>query len=366
MMQLESIDTQGLDVMPVTDPLRIAVVAPPWYEIPPRRYGGIEAMCHWLVEGLTARGHDVTLLAAGRADTSARFIRTLPEPPSERLGESLPEILHASVAGRALEDLEVDVIHDNSFAGPLLAHGRRIPTLVTAHGPVDGELGRYYATLPRSVRLVAISEAQRRLAPHLPWCATVHNGIPVREYPFVAEKSDYALFLGRMSPDKAPHLAIDACKEAGLDLIIAAKCSEPRERDYFETEVRPRLGSGVEYVGEVGGDQKKDLLAGARCLVFPIQWDEPFGIVMVEAMACGTPVVAMARGSVPEVVANGVSGFVCTRREELPEAIKRSEMIAPADCRRRAMRFDVSRMVSGYQEVFREMARGKPALSLAV
>ena len=357
MVNTELVETRVGNMTLRTDTLHIAVVAPPWFEIPPRRYGGIEAMCHGLVEGLAARGHEVTLIAAGRANTRARFIRTLPEPPSERLGESLPEILHATVAGRALQELEVDVIHDNSFAGPLLAYGRGIPTVVTAHGPVEGELGEYYAALPSSIRLVAISEAQRRRAPHLGWCAIVHNGIPVHEYPFSAEKDDFALFLGRMSPEKAPHLAIDACRQAGVDLAVAAKCSEPAERHYFEAEVKPRLGPDVDYLGEVGGAAKKDLLARARCLVFPIQWEEPFGIVMVEAMACGTPVVALRGGSVPEVVADGISGFVCASPEDLPEAIKRSDIIDPADCRSRALRFDVSRMVSGYEQLFMKMAQ---------
>ena len=261
------------------------------------------------------------------------------------------------MAGRALSDLDVDVVHDNSLAGPLLAFGSRVPTLVTTHGPVQGELGRYYGSLPEAVSLVAISNAQRRLAPHLNWCATVYNGIPVRDYPFSAEKDDFALFLGRMSPEKAPHLAIDACREAGIDLVIAAKCNEPAERAYFEAEVKPRLGPGVEYVGEVGGQSKMDLFSRARCFVFPIQWEEPFGIVMVEAMACGTPVVALNRGSVPEIVDDGITGFVCTSPHELPEAIKRSDVIAPEDCRRRALKFDVSNMVAGYELVFQRIAR---------
>jgi glycosyltransferase involved in cell wall biosynthesis len=332
--------------------LRIAIVAPPWFEIPPRAYGGIEAMCYSLSEGLVARGHDVTLIAAGRDKSTASFMQTYEKPPSDRLGQGIPEVIHAAAAGQVLEKLEVDVIHDNSFAGPLLAFGRSTPTVVTAHGPVTGEFRFYYAYMPEAVSLVAISNAQREMAPELKWATTIYNGIPVEEYPFRANKDDFALFLGRMSPEKAPHLAIEACREVGIDLVIAAKFNEPREQEYFDSEVRPLLGPGVDFIGQTGGDEKKDLLARARCLVFPIQWDEPFGIVMVEAMACGTPVVALEGGSAREVVANNVSGFVCETPEELPEAIKRADVLRPEDCRRRAELFDVAQMVRGYEDLF--------------
>lgn len=337
--------------------LRIAVVAPPWFEIPPVGYGGIEAVCQLLVEGLVERGHDVTLIAAGAHKTSARFRRTFSTPPHERLGQSGPEVVHAALTARHLAELDVDVVHDHSFAGPLAARGRAIPTVVTAHGPVTGEMGDYYKGLNDVTHLVAISHAQRRIGPHLKWAGTVHNGIPVAEYPFQSEKEEYAVFLGRMSPEKAPHLAIDACREAGVELVIAAKCTEPEELAYFEAEIRPRLDVDVHYAGEVKGMAKKKLLASARCLVFPIQWDEPFGIVMVEALACGTPVVALNRGSVPEVVTDGISGFICDSAEELPESIKRSNVLSPHECHQAAEAFDAERMVAGYEEVYRRVAR---------
>lgn len=336
------------------DKLRVAVVAPPWFEIPPYGYGGIEWLCHWLVEGLVARGHDVTLVAAGASHTSARFIQTFRDPPSARLGEPLPELLHAAIADRAMADLDFDVIHDHSFAGPLSAGGRSAPTVVTAHGPVDGELGEYFATLPPRVELVAISDAQRRWAPDLPWVATIHNSIPVDDYPFKSDKERFVLFLGRMSPEKGAHLAIEAARDAGFPLVIAGKINEPKEHAYFEAEVRPRLGPDIKWIGAAQTEQKKDLLARARCLVFPIRWEEPFGIVMAEAMACGTPVVALNRGSVPEVVEDELTGFICDRTAELPEAIKRAELIDPAACRERARRrFDIAAMVEKYERVYR-------------
>ncbi len=339
--------------------LRIGVVAPPWFEIPPRAYGGIEAMVYHLVEGLVERGHEVILVAAGARHTSARMHCTFERPPSERLGESFPEVAHALAAAEVLSDTPLDIVHDNSFAGPLVACRYGAPTVVTAHGPVTGEFGdRYYARLGPGVGLIAISDAQMRLAPHLPWLGRVHNAIPVLEFPFREDKDDYVLFLGRMSPEKGAHLAIDAARAAGLPLVMAAKCREGAERAYFEAEVAPRLGPGVTYVGEADLATKKDLLARARCLVSPVCWEEPFGLVMAEALACGTPVVALRRGSVPEIVEHGTTGLICDSPDELPAALHRVEECDPVTCRRSALeRFDVAIMVSGYEAMYRRALR---------
>ena len=295
--------------------LRVAVVAPPWFTIPPDGYGGIEAMVHWLVEGLVARGHQVTLIGAGDCRTSAvRFLQTYEEPPVALMGTPFPEIVHALQADEHLQELDVDVVHDHSMGGPLTARARRIPTVLTAHGPVTGELGECYRLLSRHHPMVAISEAQRAMGPHLPWAGTVYNAIPVDEYPFETEKDDFVLFLGRISPEKAPDLAIKAARAAGRRIVVAAKCNEPAEHAYFEQRVRPLLGPDAEWYGHATTEEKKKLLARASALVFPIQWDEPFGIVMVEAMACGTPVVALRAGSVPELVVDGLTGYICDRR----------------------------------------------------
>jgi glycosyltransferase involved in cell wall biosynthesis len=347
-----AIDAEGGSVQSASK-LHIAVEAPPWYEIPPHGYGGIEWICYWLVNGLVDRGHDVTLIGAGGNHTNASFFQTYERPPSERLGESVPEVLHAAACARALDGISVDVIHTHMLAGPLLAAGRAAPTIATAHGPMAGELGQYYRWASPHIDMVAISRSQRAEAQDLPWAGMVYNGIPVAEYPYREHKEDYVLFLGRMCPEKGVHLAIDAARKAGVTIVVAAKCTELAEQEYFAAEVGPRLGRGVEWIGPVGGDEKKDLLARARCLVNPIQWREPFGIVMVEALACGTPVVATRFGSVPEVVAHGVTGWIVDHPAALPEAIHRTRQLSPVDCRRRAeSMFDTGRMVEGYERIY--------------
>jgi glycosyltransferase involved in cell wall biosynthesis len=341
--------------------LRIGMLAPPWFQLPPSGYGGIESVVYWLVEGLVARGHDVTVISAGEDRTAGRFRATYDDPPSARLGEALPEVVHAALASRHLDELRLDVIHDHSLAGPLTSSARQAATVVTTHGPVEDELRVLYGSFGPRTGLVAISKSQQELAPELPWAGMVHNAIPVDEYPMRTDKEDFCLFLGRVNPEKAPDLAVRVARQAGLPIVLAAKCSEPQEQAYFEERVKPLLGSDTEWFGQADNDQKQDLLARARCLVFPIQWNEPFGIVMVEAMACGTPVVALRRGSVPEVVVDGVTGFVRDDLDELAEAIGRTGELDPAACRRHvAEHFDIPVMVTGYEKVYRELASSPP------
>ncbi len=337
-----------------TGPLRIAMVAPPWFTVPPHGYGGVENVCADLVAGLVDRGHEVTLIGAGASGTPGRFVATYDVPPSARLGEPLPEVLHAAAAARAIAELDPDVVHDHTLAGPLQARGRRAPTVVTMHGPVAGEPGEYYRQLGTSIDLVAISTAQRRAAPDLPWVGTVHNALDVASFPFRAEKDDVLLFLGRLHPDKAAHLAIDAARGAGLPIMLAGKCTEPVEREYVRTHIEPRLGPDVTLLGPVDAAEKRILLARAAALVFPIVWDEPFGMVMIEAMACGTPVVALRRGSVPEVVVDGVTGVVCDTPEQMPDAIHQARRLAPVACREHVRdTFDVATMAVRYEAVYR-------------
>ncbi|HXP54481.1 MAG TPA: glycosyltransferase family 4 protein [Streptosporangiaceae bacterium] len=338
-------------------PLRIAFVTPPWFDVPPQAYGGIELMAGDLIDALVDRGHDVTLVGAGCNGTRAHFLRTFEHAPSRRLGEPMPEIVHTAWAGRYLEGLDVDVIHDHTLAGPLAAPGRKAPTVVTAHGPVTGETGTYYEKISPDVCLVAISDAQRRLGPQIAWGGTVHNAISVAEFTFRPDKDNYVLFLGRFSPDKGAHLAIDAAREAGRPILLAGKLQEPVELAYFRAEIAPRLGEDARFVGEADRWTKQKLAGRAHCLIFPVCWDEPFGMVMIEAMACGTPVVALNRGSVPEVVADGVTGFILDDPAGLPAAIRKAADLDPVACRRHVERnFDVTVMAEGYERVYAQAA----------
>ncbi len=270
---------------------RVAMVAPPWFELPPVGYGGIEVVVSDLVNQLSDRGTDVLLIGAGRDRTRAkRFHATFATPPSERLGTPVPEVIHAARVGQILRSEVVDLVHDHTLAGPLLAFGRDVPTVVTMHGPVRGELGDYYEALAADIGLIAISDSQRRLNPCLNWVGTVHNAVDVATFPFRDRKDEYLVWLGRACADKAPHLAIDAARAVGRRIVLSGKCTEPAEKEYFAREVEPRLGPDATYIGQVGPEQKRELLAGASAMLFPVQWEEPFGMVMIEAMACGTPV----------------------------------------------------------------------------
>ncbi|GAA0377161.1 glycosyltransferase family 4 protein [Microbispora corallina] len=330
--------------------LHVAMVAPPWYEVPPKGYGGIESMLADLVRGLAARGHRVTLIGAG----AGADLRTYEEPQSARIGEAYPEVVHAARAARLLRGLDADVVHDHSLAGPLGAGCRAVPTVVTCHGDVTGEAGTILRDLGEAVSLVAISLAQRAQAPDLNWVARVHNAVDVASFPFAPVKEDWVLWLGRFSPDKGADLAIEAARAAGRRIVLAGKLVEAAEREHFRERVAPLLGAGAEYVGEADGALKRGLLSRARCLVLPLRWEEPFGMVLIEAMACGTPVVAIGRGAVPEIVADGLTGFVRRDPSELPAAIEEAGRLDPHVIRAHAeRRFDVGPMVEGYERVYR-------------
>jgi glycosyltransferase involved in cell wall biosynthesis len=340
--------------------LRVVLVAPPYFPVPPPAYGGIESVVADLADGLVARGHDVTVLGAGVGGTRARHVALWPEVQAERLGDPAVEVVHAAKVRRVLDRLDADLVHDHTLAGPLTVDGRSAPTIATVHGPVDCDLRVLYFELGSALPLVAISRRQRVLAPELSWTATVHNGVDVRTWPFLRRKEGFALFLGRFCPDKAPHLALEAAHEAGLPLVLAGKCAEPAERAYFKTHVAPRLHDTDTVFGVADAVAKRDLLSRARCLLFPIQWEEPFGMVLIEAMACGTPVVAMRRGAVPELVLDGVTGVLCDHAGELAGALHDVARLDPASCREHVNRhFSLEHLTEGYERAYREVLSGR-------
>ncbi|MDQ0578374.1 glycosyltransferase family 4 protein [Streptomyces rishiriensis] len=354
--------------MPRIPPLNIAMISTPWFELPPAGYGGTEAMCAALVDGLVELGHQVTVIGVGHNGTLGRFVATYETPQGDHLGSVGPEVVHAARAAGTLASLRPDVIHDHSTAGPLQARRRRAPTVVTAHGPVSGVTGEYYRALGDTVHLVAISRAQQAQAPDILWSGQIYNAVRTADYPYRLRKGRHALFLGRLAADKGVHLAIDAARRADMPILIAGACNDPAERAYVDAEVRPRLGEDARWIGEADHATKLGLLADARCLVFPICWEEPFGMVMVEAMACGTPVVALRRGSVPEIVDDGVTGFICDRPEQLPAALRSVDRLSPQACRERVCnRFDTLNMASAYQTLYRLLAgdRTQPATAVS-
>ena len=338
--------------------LDIAVIAPPWLPVPPRGYGGIEALIADTSAGLSARGHRITLVSAGLPEDGTvpqvPTLTTTDEPRLEFIGAEMPAVAHAAEALATVEELRPDVVHDHTTAFGLGAAGLPCPVVVTAHGPVVGDLARYMRGVGRHCWPVAISDSQRALAPTVPWYATVHNGLVVDPIPFREQPAgDHVVFIGRMSPDKGVHLAIDLARRAGRRIVVAGKCNEPEELAYFDEMVRPRLGDDVEWVGEVDGAGKYDLLGGAVCLLFPLQWEEPFGLVMIEAMACGTPVLSLARGAVPEIVNDGVTGFVRSQPDELLACLDRLDEISRQACREHVTRsYSIDRTVDGYERVF--------------
>ncbi|WP_433394370.1 glycosyltransferase family 4 protein [Micromonospora sp. KLBMP9576] len=345
------------------------MVVPPWLSVPPPGYGGLEQVVTGLVDGLVDRGHAVTVLGAGREHgTRGAFVSTVPELQFERLGEALPELAHLARVNHRVRAADFDIVHDHTTIGPLIAGRRAVPTLATVHGNPVGEYGDVLGETDRGVGLVAISHTQRRLNPGLPWVGTVQNAMDVQGIPHKSTPGQGpVLWLARFSPDKGPDVAIRACRAAGLPLVLAGKCNEPAERRYYEQVIRPLLGDDVRVV--LGADRAEALrlLVEARCLIMPIQWEEPFGMVMVEAMATGTPVVALHRGAVPELVRSGTTGLICEHVDELPGALRAATELDPAACVAHvAENFSTRRMAAGYEEAYRRFLAAVPAAEARV
>jgi glycosyltransferase involved in cell wall biosynthesis len=335
--------------------MRIAVLAPPWFAVPPSGYGGIEWIVWLLADGLTDRGHDVTLFASGDSRTKAKLAHVFEHAPSEQIGRSLPELRHVLACYERAGDF--DVINDHTgMLGAVLGGLSKTPVVHTVHGPLDGEPGEVYegiGAVAPGVGLISISMNQRRPKPELNWVANIPNALDLEHYPCKPHRGDYLLFLGRMNHEKGAHRAVAVAMEVGLPLKLAGKVREPKEQEYFAEFVEPHLGDQIEYLGEVNHGTKVELLQNARATLFPIEWEEPFGLVMIESMACGTPVIATRHGAVPEVIEDGVSGVIVDNFREIPDALERADAIEPLESRRYVEeRFAPERMVADYESAF--------------
>ena len=352
--------------------MKIAQIAPLYAAVPPKLYGGTERVVANLCDALVDQGHDVTLFSSADARTKARLAPVRDQ--AIRLdGAPLKSDLAAHLAmlnevRRRADDFDalhfhVDMIHFPFFED--IAHR----TLTTLHGRLDmKDLPEVYARWPQ-YPMVSISDDQRRSLPNANWAGTVHHGMPADAYVFNAKPRGYLAFLGRMSPEKRPDRAIAIAKRLGMPLKMAAKV-DAADAAYFHAEIEPLLADPlIEFIGEIGDSQKSEFLGGAEALLFPIDWPEPFGLVMIEAMACGTPVVAWRRGSTPEVIEPGLTGFLVDTDAEADAAVRRARRLDRRNVRRRfELRFSATAMARRYVDLFEQLATapGRPEAAYAL
>jgi glycosyltransferase involved in cell wall biosynthesis len=346
--------------------MRIAQISPLFEAVPPKLYGGTERVVYSLTEELVAMGHDVTLFASGDSITSAKLA-----PMRERALRLDPTVKDWVALYHRMVELiyrrkdEFDVLHFHIDFFPLALFSRQnVPFLTTLHGRLDlPEFIEVYGTF-RDTPFVSISDNQRGPIPYLNWVRTVHHGMPAQLLTPQPVKQEYAAFLGRISPEKGIDKAIRIAGRAGLKLKIAAKVDNA-DKQYYDAEIKHLIEGNpdVEFIGEINDHQKPEFLSGAHALLFPIDWPEPFGLVMIEAMACGTPVIAYRSGSVPEVIDDGVSGFIVTNEDEAVAAIKRLHELNRATVRATFdRRWTARRMAEDYLDVYEELAQPMPRL----
>jgi glycosyltransferase involved in cell wall biosynthesis len=349
---------------PADRPLRIAMLAPPWIAVPPPGYGGVESVVDALTEALVRRGHAVTLFCAPGSESSAEVVPLLAAPHPDEIERSLYEADHVARAFDLVDGARgadrFDVVHDHcGFTGLAMAGRLRTPLVHTLHGPFTTETAAFYARHGHKGALVGISRAQLAGAPpNLRPMAVIPNPIAVADWPLRETKEDYLLWVGRMTPGKGPHRAIEAARLAGRPLVLAGVV-QPRQQAFFEREVAPHIdGRAVRFVGEVTGAQKRSLFAGASGLLMPIRWQEPFGMVMIEALASGTPVIAFAEGAAPELIVAGETGFIVADEMAMAAAVPRLVDISPRDCRAWVIdHCDVDAVAAAYESAYRKVAR---------
>ncbi|MDO8886098.1 glycosyltransferase family 4 protein [Candidatus Oleimmundimicrobium sp.] len=341
--------------------MKIAQLAPVWERVPPVKYGGIEMVVYLLTEELVKRGHEVTLFATGDSKTSAELSSIYHTRPPRNLlagGDLVPDLLHVTSAFKRAD--EFDIIHNHAgYCGIALANFVSTPVLTTLHGPFMAENKRFFKTFKDAVYYNSISDAQKKGLAGLNYVGTIYNAIDVDRYEFKSKKKDYFLFLSRITADKGAHTAIDVAKKAGVNLIMAGKIDPGSDTEYFEKMIYPQIdGKQIKFLGEVTDKRKKELLRDAKAFLFPLQWPEPFGLVMIEAMAAGTPVIAFPYGSVPEIVIDGESGFIVNSVEEMIGAITKIDKIDLFKCRNYVeKKFGATRMVDDYEEVYKKIIK---------
>ena len=342
--------------------MRVAQIAPLYEPVPPALYGGTERVIAALCEGLVQMGHDVTLFAAGGSATPAR-LHAVGQPLRERMSRhELTEVaphLHLRLLADVYQRAEeFDIIHSHVDVWTLpFAKRSTTPSVLTLHGRLDTTYVQATFPLYPDVPLVSVSDSQRDPLRHkkVRWAGTVHNGLDLRGYADQERTSGKHLaFVGRISPEKGPTLAVEVARRTDRPLHIAAKV-DPMDVDYFEREVEPLLGEEVMFFGELEEAQKPGFFSGAAATLFPSDWPEPFGLVMIESLAAGTPVIALRRGAVPEVLEDGVTGFICDDLDEMVDAVQRLDEIDPRDCRAGARRFGSDVMCEGYDAVYRSV-----------
>jgi len=346
--------------------LRIALVAPPLLPIPPQRYAGTERVVAALADGLVARGHHVTLFASGDSTAGSETVAVIPKAAWHGRSTGDSAIFGMLAAMAALDQADrFDVVHSHVDVMSLpLARQARVPVLTTFHARLDLP-GLYEAVLAFGrAPLVAISESQRRWHPTANWVATIPHGLPLRSMPFGAEPGSYLAVVGRATPEKGIAEAIEVATASSFPLRIAAKALNASERTYLDTHIRPALGAGVQYLGEVGPDERDPLLAGARATLMLGAWPEPFGLVAIESLATGTPVIARRAGALAEIIEHGVDGFLVDDLSEAKLAVSLVGDLDRARIRERAIaRFNVDRMVSAYERVYLALVDGRDELA---
>ncbi len=340
--------------------MRIAQVAPLCESVPPKLYGGTERVVAYLTEELLRQGHAVTLFASADSRTSARLAPGWPR--ALRLEGTCrdtlaPHMLMAEQVARRADEFDLIHFHLGYLHFPV-ARRLRVPHVTTLHGRLDlPELGPLYEEFSE-IPVVSISEAQRAPLPHANWIGTVYHGLPPESLRFEPSPGTYFAFLGRISPEKRVDRAVEIARACGYPLRIAAKV-DPADRDYYTRDIEPLLAApGIEFIGEIGENEKNDFIGHAKALLFPIDWPEPFGLVMIEALGCGTPVIAFRGGSVLEVLEHGRTGFIVDDIEQAIEAGRNIDAIDRAECRRTfERRFTVARMTASYVRLYRQAAR---------